>query len=128
MLLQYHFGGGRVVRWCWVNFQCRGVLQFGSGWGWFGHFYSHLSFLSSFSLPLEVSSFSLPLEVYPGPSHHSRTPEHEGKSLYFLSPEHQSKLLYFCRTCFSKVRYRRPVFHPSFRPQLWVVGWCDGAG
>ena len=22
-------GGGRVVRWCWVNFQCLGVLQFG---------------------------------------------------------------------------------------------------
>ena len=22
------WGGGRVVRWCWVNFQCRGVLQF----------------------------------------------------------------------------------------------------
>ena len=22
-------GDGRVVRWCWVNFQCRGVLQFG---------------------------------------------------------------------------------------------------
>ena len=22
-------GGRRVVRWCWVNFQCRGVLQFG---------------------------------------------------------------------------------------------------
>ena len=22
-------GGGRVMRWCWVNFQCRGVLQFG---------------------------------------------------------------------------------------------------
>ena len=21
-------GGGRGVRWCWVNFQCRGVLQF----------------------------------------------------------------------------------------------------
>ena len=21
--------GGRVVQWCWVNFQCRGVLQFG---------------------------------------------------------------------------------------------------
>ena len=20
-------GGGRVVRWCWVNFHCRGVLQ-----------------------------------------------------------------------------------------------------
>ena len=20
-------GGGRVVRWCWVNFQCRGVIQ-----------------------------------------------------------------------------------------------------
>ena len=56
--------GGRVVRWCWVNFQCRGDLQFGysraraycacsrCGWGLFGHFYSHLSFLSSFSLSL----------------------------------------------------------------------------
>ena len=22
-------GGGRVVPWCWVTFQCRGVLQFG---------------------------------------------------------------------------------------------------
>ena len=22
------FGGGRVVRWCWINLQCRGVLQF----------------------------------------------------------------------------------------------------
>ena len=57
-------GGGRVVRWSWVNFQCRGVLQFGfsraraycacsrCGWGLFGHFLSHLSFLSSFSLSL----------------------------------------------------------------------------
>ena len=52
------------MRWCWVNFQCRGVLQFGysrarayctrsrCGWGLFGHFYSPLSFLSSFSLSL----------------------------------------------------------------------------
>ena len=24
-----HIGGGRVVRWCWINFQCRGVLQVG---------------------------------------------------------------------------------------------------
>ena len=23
------FGGGRVVRWSWVDFQCQGVLQFG---------------------------------------------------------------------------------------------------
>ena len=22
-----NYGGGRVVRWCWVNLQCRGVLQ-----------------------------------------------------------------------------------------------------
>ena len=22
----YTVGGGRVVRWCWINFQCRGVL------------------------------------------------------------------------------------------------------
>ena len=27
--LPSHVGGGRVVRWCLVNFQCRGVLQFG---------------------------------------------------------------------------------------------------
>ena len=32
--LLYYFsplslGDGRVVRWCWVNFQCLGVLQFG---------------------------------------------------------------------------------------------------
>ena len=26
MLLQSIQRGGRVVRWCWVNFQCRGVL------------------------------------------------------------------------------------------------------
>ena len=23
---RFPFGGGRVVQWCWVNFQCRGVL------------------------------------------------------------------------------------------------------
>ena len=23
---RFCFGGGRVVRWCWVNFQCQGVL------------------------------------------------------------------------------------------------------
>ena len=60
------FMGGRVVRWCWVNFQCRGVpviwitvwqgptaLAVGAGGGGsFGHYYSHLSFLSSFSLSL----------------------------------------------------------------------------
>ena len=27
-LLPLRTGGGRVVRRCWVNFQCRGVLQF----------------------------------------------------------------------------------------------------
>ena len=27
-IVNEHGGGGRVVRWCWVNFQCRGVLQF----------------------------------------------------------------------------------------------------
>ena len=25
-LLNYHLGGGRVVQWCWVSFQCRDVL------------------------------------------------------------------------------------------------------
>ena len=58
-------GGGRVVRWCWVNFQCRGVLLIwmsvgqgptalavGAGGGCLDIFYSHLSFLSSFSLSL----------------------------------------------------------------------------
>ena len=58
-------GGGRVERRCWVNFQCRGVLllwmivgqgpialAIGAGGGLFGHFFSHLSFLFSFSLSL----------------------------------------------------------------------------
>ena len=57
-------GGGRVVRRCWVNFQCRGVLLIwiivgqgpialavGAGGGvW--TFFSHLSLLFSFSLSL----------------------------------------------------------------------------
>ena len=59
------FGGGRVERRSWVNFQCRGVLllwmvvgqgpialAIGAGGGLFGHFFSHLSFLFSFSLSL----------------------------------------------------------------------------
>ena len=64
-----------MERRCWVNFQCRGVLlvwmmvgqgpvavavgaggpvalAVGAGWGLFGHFFSHLSFLFSFSLSL----------------------------------------------------------------------------
>ena len=56
--------GGRVVRWSWVNFQCRGVLlvwirvgqgptalAVGAGGGCLD-FYSHLSCLFSFSLSL----------------------------------------------------------------------------
>ena len=27
------WGGGRVVRWCWVNFQCRGVVGWCDGAG-----------------------------------------------------------------------------------------------
>ena len=59
-----NFGGGRVVRRCWVNFQCRGVLlvwirvgqgptalAVGSG-GVVWTFFSRLSFLFSFSLSL----------------------------------------------------------------------------
>ena len=59
------FGGGRVERRCWVNFQCRGVLlvwmtvgqgptalAVGAGGGLFGLFFSHLSFLFSFSRSL----------------------------------------------------------------------------
>ena len=58
-------GGGRVERRFWVNFQCRGVLlvwiivgqgpialAVGADGGLFGHFFSHLSFLFSFSLSL----------------------------------------------------------------------------
>ena len=54
-----------MVRWCWVNLQCRGVLliwnrvgqgpialAIGAGGGLFGHFFSRLSFLFSFSLSL----------------------------------------------------------------------------
>ena len=59
-------GGGRVVQWYWVNFQCRGILLIWiivgqgptalvvsrCGWGWFGLFFAHLSFHFSFSLSL----------------------------------------------------------------------------
>ena len=58
-------GDVRVKRRCWVNFQCQGVLlvwmivgqgpvalAVGAGGGLFGHFFSHLSFLFSFSLSL----------------------------------------------------------------------------
>ena len=54
-----------MVRRCWVNFQYRGVLliwiivgqgpialAIGAGGVLFGHFFSHLSFLFSFSLSL----------------------------------------------------------------------------
>ena len=56
-----------MERRCWVNFQCRGVLLVwlmvgqkpialavgaGGGGGLLGHFFSHLSFLFSFSLSL----------------------------------------------------------------------------
>ena len=53
-------GGGRVVRRCWVNFQCWGVLLIwivvgqgpivlavGACGGLVGHFFSHLSLLFS---------------------------------------------------------------------------------
>ena len=54
-----------MVRWCWVNFQSRGVLLTwikvgqgpaalaeGAGGGCLDIFFSHLSFLSSFSVSL----------------------------------------------------------------------------
>ena len=57
--------GGRVVRQCWVNFQCRGVLLIwikggqgptalavGAGGGCLDVFFSRLSFLFFFSLSL----------------------------------------------------------------------------
>ena len=58
-------GGGRVVRRCWVKFQCRGVLltwivvgqgptalAVGAGGGCLDIFFSRLSLLFSFSLSL----------------------------------------------------------------------------
>ena len=29
VIIMHYVVGGRVVRWPWINFQCRGVLQFG---------------------------------------------------------------------------------------------------
>ena len=61
----YQRWGGWVVPWCWVSFQCWGVLLIwsgvgqgptalavGAGWGLFGHFslVYHFSFLFSLSL------------------------------------------------------------------------------
>ena len=58
-------GGGRMARWCWVNFQCWGVLLIwmsvgqgptalavGAGGGCFGHFSLIYHFSLSFSLSL----------------------------------------------------------------------------
>ena len=66
MFIQYLFtGGGRVVRWCWVSFQCRGVLLIwsrvgqgptalavGAGGGRLDIFFLLLSFLFFFFLSL----------------------------------------------------------------------------
>ena len=65
MLIIAPGGGGRVVRRYWINFQCWGVLllwiivgqgpivlAIDAGGGCFGHFFSQLSFLFSFSLSL----------------------------------------------------------------------------
>ena len=55
--------GGRVVRWCWVNFQCRGVLI----WIIVGQGLTALAvgagggYLDIFSLVYHFSSFSLSL-------------------------------------------------------------------
>ena len=57
--------GGRVVRWCWVNFQCRGILSIwivvGQGFwrGLFEHFFSHLSFLSFSPAHWEIARYRL---------------------------------------------------------------------
>ena len=60
------------MRWCWVNFQRRGVLLIwiiagqgptalavSAGGGLFGHFSSHLSFLFSFSHPWKRARYRL---------------------------------------------------------------------
>ena len=60
-------GGGRVVRRCWVNLQCRGVLPIwitvgqgpialavGAGGGLFKKKFSRISFLFSISLSREI--------------------------------------------------------------------------
>ena len=63
--LPFAIGGGWVERRCWVNFQCWGVLlvrmivgqgpialAVGAGGGCLDIFFSHLSFLFSFSISL----------------------------------------------------------------------------
>ena len=53
-------GEGRVMRWCWVNFQCWAIIveqgptafAIGAGGIVWTFFFSRLSFLSSFSLSL----------------------------------------------------------------------------
>ena len=48
----YSRSGGRVMQWCWVNFQCRGVLLiWRCGRGVVGHF----SLIYHFSLSLSLS-------------------------------------------------------------------------
>ena len=57
-VVAFVIGGGRVERRCWVNLFWmivgQGLIEhaIGAGGGWFGHFYSPLTFLLSFSLSL----------------------------------------------------------------------------
>ena len=59
------YGSGRVVRWSWINFHCRGILLFciiegqvptvlavGAGGGCLNIFFSYVSVFSSFFLSL----------------------------------------------------------------------------
>ena len=142
-----------MVRWCWVNFQCRGILLIwirvgqgptalavGAGGGCLDIFslVYHFSFLSP-SL-WETARYKLkyclkgPLSPKQPTNQHNQTNQnhvtlvssviwHAINHCTFHCLYRRAVLNYgtvagmfmFCRTCFSKMRYRRPVFRQSVR-------------
>ena len=98
------------MRLSWVNFKCRGVLQFGwwyicrarvycacsrCGWGLFGHFYSPLSFLLS-SLSLSLGDGPIKTEIL---SQRAAKPKKKSIKIFVknLPVSNQSELTVICR-------------------------------
>ena len=98
--------GGRVVRRCWVNFQCRGVL---------------LTWITVGQGPivLAVGAGGGCLDIFSLIYHFS-----------FLSPSLWETARYRLKYCLKGPLSPKPTNQPTFSPlspSVWETGWCDGA-
>ena len=98
-------GGGRVVRRCWVNFQCRGVLLIcmivGQG-------------PTALAVGAGGGCLDIFTLVYPFPP---------------LSPSLWETARYRLKYCLKgPLNSKQPTNQPIEAIILGVVGWCDGAG